>query len=75
MGNGMVHEHSLPSGDLDSVWTDLDDSATQALFMRLGISHFTSSEPSRARGAGKHDPEGDLGSHRNVRNKADAVGR
>ena len=63
----------MPSGDLDSAWTDVDDAATKAMFVRLGVTYFTGRKPKGAREAPRGDSQGDLRPRRNKRNRPDEV--
>ena len=65
----------MPSGDLDSAWTDVDDAATKAMFMRLGVAYFKGSEPAGAGKAPPGNPQGDLRPRRIKRHRPNEVVR
>ena len=71
----MIHEHSQPSGDLDSRWTLADDAATKEMFMRLGVAYFSGDKPKRARKAFGGDKANDQRRDQHVTDGSHEVSR
>ena len=64
-----MHEDSMPTGDRDSFWTEADSRAHKAMFMRLGIAHFSGGKSQGAQQGQGDGGEGRIGQRRDFSNR------
>jgi hypothetical protein len=63
-----MHEDSMPIGDRDSFWTEADSRAQAAMFMRLGIAHFSGPRSKDAQQGQRDGREGRIGQRQDLSN-------